>query len=362
MLHIGVIGAAGVGKSCMTTRFVQDKFTKGYDPTVLDYYRKHETVDGEQATVTLYDTPGMEEYSGVCNDPYKKGDGFIVVYSVDDRDSFQEVENRRNEVLLARGDDALVPMILVGNKCDLNEQRQVTKEEGERLAKTWYGNDVSIPFFETSAKDNNNIDEVFHQIIRQIRMTTSQPPASTTEVSRPVPSEPKVLMIGAGGVGKSCLSVKYVQGRFNENYDPSILDTYRKEVAFNGEFTPVIVIDVAGQEEYTQLRDCYHKKSDGFIVVYSVDDRDSFQEVEKRRNEVLLARGDDALVPMILVGNKCDLNEQRQVTKEEGERLAKTWYGNDVSIPFFETSAKDNNNIDEVFHQIIRQIQNWDGK
>ena len=136
------------------------------------------------------------------------------------------------------------------------------------------------------------------------------------------------------------------------------MDTYRKEETIDGEVAFVVVIDTAGQEEYANLRAQYYRKGEGFIAVYSIADRATFQEVEKIRNDVLRERNTDERVPMVLVGNKCDLNQQREVTKEEGETLAKLWYGDSgAPIPFFETSAKENINIDEAFHQIVREIR-----
>eukprot|EP01059_Diplonema_ambulator_P035431 TRINITY_DN8328_c0_g1_i1.p1 TRINITY_DN8328_c0_g1~~TRINITY_DN8328_c0_g1_i1.p1 ORF type:complete len:260 (+),score=41.33 TRINITY_DN8328_c0_g1_i1:64-843(+) len=169
-------------------------------------------------------------------------------------------------------------------------------------------------------------------------------------------NESKLVVFGAGGVGKSAITVKFVQGKFVELYDPSICDKYRKQEVIDGETEIIEVVDTAGQEEYKPLRAQYYQKGEGFIAVYSITDRGSMGEVEKLRDDVLEERG-CSWVPMVLVANKCDLEAQRKVTTSEGEALAKNWFGENRGIPFFETSAKDAINIADTFHQIVRELR-----
>ena len=111
------------------------------------------------------------------------------------------------------------------------------------------------------------------------------------------------------------------------------------------------ILDTAGQEEYSAMRDQYYLTGQGFVCVYSIDNRSSFDEIEKIVKTAALVK-DRYFVPMVLVGNKCDLVTRRQVDFDEGKALAKTF-----RCPFFETSAKDNVNVKEVFFDVVREIR-----
>lgn len=111
------------------------------------------------------------------------------------------------------------------------------------------------------------------------------------------------------------------------------------------------ILDTAGQEEYSAMRDSYMRSGEGFVVVYSTTSRSSFEEVLSFREQILRVKDKDQ-VPMILVGNKCDLISERQVTTHEGALLAKSF-----GCPFFEASAKTRINIEESFFQLVREIR-----
>lgn len=167
-------------------------------------------------------------------------------------------------------------------------------------------------------------------------------------------TEYKIVVVGAGGVGKSCLTIQFVQSHFVEEYDPTIEDSYRKQVVIDEGSCLLDILDTAGQEEYSAMRDQYIRSGQGFIVVYSVTSRASFQEVQDFRVRILRAV-DSITIPMVLVGNKSDLEELRQVSSEEGVSLGREW-----SIPFFETSAKLRLNIEMVFFELVREIRRGD--
>jgi len=115
--------------------------------------------------------------------------------------------------------------------------------------------------------------------------------------------------------------------------------------------------DTAGQEEYSALRDQYMKTGQGFVLAYSITSPATFDMVQKLRVSILRIKEDVSSqedIPIILVANKCDLEKERAVTQDEGRGLA-----NKFGIPFLETSAKTNQNIDEVFFTLVRQINKW---
>ena len=160
----------------------------------------------------------------------------------------------------------------------------------------------------------------------------------------------KLAVLGTGAVGKSALTIMFINNHFVEVYDPTIEDAYRKQIQIDSNPYLLDIMDTAGQEEYSAMRDQYMRHGDGFLLIYSIDNRTSFQELGELRSQVLMCK-DKLKVPMVLVGNKCDLEEHRQVTTQEGKDLASQW-----GIPFFETSALMRHNVDETFHQVVREV------
>ena len=161
----------------------------------------------------------------------------------------------------------------------------------------------------------------------------------------------KIILLGAGGVGKSALTFQFMYDEFLENYDPTKADCYRKKVVFNGEEIQIDILDTAGQEDYEGIRDHYIKSGEGFLCVFSITDEFSFEKCKDFRDHILRVKNDDK-VPIILVGNKSDLYDRRQVTALQGQMNANSW-----KVQYFETSAKMRTNVDNVFYEITKQIQ-----
>jgi len=169
----------------------------------------------------------------------------------------------------------------------------------------------------------------------------------------PASIEYRIVVVGAGAVGKSALTIRFVNGNFVERYDPTIEDSYRKQVEINGKACVLDIMDTAGQEEYCTLRDTYLKGGDGFILGYSITSQNSFDQAAKLRTNILRIH-EEELVPIMLVGNKCDLESERTVSIDEGRQTAEKW-----GTGFVETSAKTGKNVDETFHQLVRLIDKW---
>jgi len=108
------------------------------------------------------------------------------------------------------------------------------------------------------------------------------------------------------------------------------------------------LLDTAGQEEYSSMRDQYYRTADAFVIAYSITSKNSFDEAAQIYDQILRVK-DSEKVPVVLIGNKNDLETQRQVTIQQGRDLANSW-----KAPFFETSAKFRINIDECFHECVR--------
>eukprot|EP01117_Protostelium_nocturnum_P015068 TRINITY_DN57_c0_g1_i3.p1 TRINITY_DN57_c0_g1~~TRINITY_DN57_c0_g1_i3.p1 ORF type:complete len:218 (+),score=84.13 TRINITY_DN57_c0_g1_i3:85-654(+) len=167
-------------------------------------------------------------------------------------------------------------------------------------------------------------------------------------------SEFRITVIGAGAVGKSALTVRFIQGSFVERYDPTIEDSYRKQVEIDNTACVLDIMDTAGQEEYKSLRDQYMKTGEGFAIVFSVTSRSSFDAIQQLRTDILRMKNDDPEFPAVLAGNKKDLVDERQISEDEVKKKSES-----LGIPVVETSAKTGDGVDEVFFTLVRSINKW---
>jgi GTPase KRas protein len=161
---------------------------------------------------------------------------------------------------------------------------------------------------------------------------------------------------------------------FVETYDPTIEDSYRKQVKIDGQSCMLEVLDTAGQEEYTALRDQWIRDGEGFVLVYSISSRQSFARIERFYKQIqrvkessqsgsptypgsplsgsTLGAGSYGPAPVMLVGNKCDRVTEREVSTQEGYSLAK-----ELGCDFVEASAKNCINVEKAFFDVVRQLQ-----
>lgn len=162
--------------------------------------------------------------------------------------------------------------------------------------------------------------------------------------------EYKLVVLGSGGVGKSALTVQFVQGIFVEKYDPTIEDSYRKQVEVDNQQCMLEILDTAGTEQFTAMRDLYMKNGQGFLLVYSITSQSTFNDLQELRDQILRVKDTDD-VPMMVIGNKCDLEDERVVGRDQGMLL-----GRQYNCPFSETSAKAKTNVTEIFKHLVQLI------
>ncbi|ELP94968.1 hypothetical protein EIN_251120 [Entamoeba invadens IP1] len=164
-----------------------------------------------------------------------------------------------------------------------------------------------------------------------------------------------VCCIGSGAVGKSSITIRFCYNRFSGSYDPTLEDSYKGQITVDNTKYFLNIIDTAGQEEYAGVRDCNMRDGTGFILVYSIIDEKSFEEVATLHEQIyrtLDFEPEEQNVPIVLVANKSDLESDRQVPKECGEDLAKKW-----GVPYLEVSAKENINIRRIFETVVKEMK-----
>ncbi|TID23344.1 Ras GTPase [Venturia nashicola] len=151
--------------------------------------------------------------------------------------------------------------------------------------------------------------------------------------------------------GTENAEAQFVQNIWIESYDPTIEDTYHKTLEVDGRQVLLEVLDTAGTEQFTAMRELYMKSGQGFLLVFSITSLSSLQELIELRDEIIRIK-DDPLIPIVLVGNKCDLEEDRAVSRARAFSVSQSW-GN---APYYETSARRKANVDESFRDLCRQI------
>ncbi|KAK3330938.1 putative KREV1 protein [Apodospora peruviana] len=158
------------------------------------------------------------------------------------------------------------------------------------------------------------------------------------------------VVLGAGGVGKSCLTAQFVHQEWIENYDPTIEDTYRTQLTVDGRQVMLEILDTAGADQFVAMRDLYMKTGQGFLLVFSITSRSSFDELVSLREDIIRIK-DDENIPIVIVGNKADLVDQRQVDRARAFAISQQW-----QAPYYESSARTRTNVDEVFIDLCRQM------
>ncbi|XP_074649806.1 GTP-binding protein Rit1-like isoform X2 [Tubulanus polymorphus] len=161
----------------------------------------------------------------------------------------------------------------------------------------------------------------------------------------------KIVIMGDGGVGKSALTMQFVCHRFLDYHDPTIEDAYNHQAKIDGEPAHLDILDTAGQPEFSAMREQYMHKGEGFILCYSITDRRSFDAILEYKKLIGRVRKCDD-IPIVLVGNKYDLETNNRVTVEEGQSLARQ-----MGCPFYETSAVLRRFVDDAFHSMVREIR-----
>ena len=159
---LSVLGNSGVGKTSFIMKFTDNTFQESYLATYgMDFKTKFVTINNNKYRVDLYDTAGQERFRSVSINSIRMSDGVILIYDITNEFTYETIYSWMDNIYDVKGKD--FPVILIGNKCDKDDERVVSKEKGEELAKKY-----NIIFFETSNKMGINIEEAGLKLINKI--------------------------------------------------------------------------------------------------------------------------------------------------------------------------------------------------
>jgi len=184
LFKLVLIGDSGVGKSCLLLRFADDNFTDSYISTIgVDFRFRTIVIEKKTVKLQIWDTAGQERFRTITSAYYRGADGIIMVYDVTSLESFDHVEEWLSEV--DRYANENTSKLLIGNKADLIDEKQVTEETAQKFA-----DKLGISFLETSAKTSTNVDNAFLTMAKELIKIRETQTQNGKEPKKPVPVKP----------------------------------------------------------------------------------------------------------------------------------------------------------------------------
>ncbi|XP_076446568.1 ras-related protein Rab-9B-like [Babylonia areolata] len=165
----------------------------------------------------------------------------------------------------------------------------------------------------------------------------------------------KVILLGDGGVGKSSLMKRFVDNKFDSQVFHTIGVEFLSKNVVVGQTTFTLQIwDTAGQERYRSLRTPFYRGTDCCLLTFSLNDKQSFEHLSMWHKEFITYADvqDGTAFPFVVIGNKADMKEEREVTSEE----ARKWCSSHGHLPYFEASAKESTNVENAFLAVIQRL------
>lgn len=188
-----IIGDSGVGKSCLLLQFTDKRFEPLHDLTIgVEFGARMVSIDSKNVKLQIWDTAGQESFRSITRSYYRGACGALLVYDVTRRETFSHLQTWLEDA--KTNSNTAITIMLIGNKCDLENKRQVSKEEGEAFAKA-----NGLVFMETSAKTAQNVDDAFLRTATTIyenvqkgiidASVVSGKPSATNKPPQPKPSQ-----------------------------------------------------------------------------------------------------------------------------------------------------------------------------
>ena len=283
-----VIGDSGVGKSCLTMKATKNYFENYYSPTVgFEFFTFNVKINDKFIRLQIWDTCGQEIYRSLITGFYRNSSLAILVYAIDSKPSFDNMESWLNDTKTLGNPN--VKIFMIGNKIDLDTKRAVTNEEGTNFCKQ-HGLDK---FFETSAKTGFNAQKVFVEAARIL---------------------------------------------------------YEENLKLKDKCIRLQIWDTCGQEVYRSLITGFYRNSSLAILVYAIDNKQSFENIECWLNEVKTLGNPN--VKIFFFFFKVELELKRAITVEQGKNYTKQH----ALDQFYETSAKTGFNAQKVFVEAAKLL------
>ena len=162
--QILLLGNMAVGKTSLITRYVNNIFKGEYiNSTGIDYYFKNVIIDNINVLVKLWDTAGQERFKALTPSYLRNADGVMLVYDITNSDSFDDLKTWLDSMKNNLGEKNMIPIIIVGNKIDLEDIRDIKKKDAKKFA-----NEYKYKYFEVSAKTREGIDDAVKELVKQI--------------------------------------------------------------------------------------------------------------------------------------------------------------------------------------------------
>ncbi|CAF3336246.1 unnamed protein product [Rotaria socialis] len=354
-----LIGDSGVGKTSLLNQFSDHTFSETFIPTIgIDFRSQMITHAEKEIKLQIWDTAGQERYRSLTGSYFKDAHAVMIVFDVTKQESFDNIKMWLEEINTNATTD--VNIVLVGNKCDLASERVVDYAKAKELADS-----LHISYMEASAKDSSNVEQIFQMLTTEILSNNESPTVQTTNAEEKSATKPventttidsdydlllKLLLIGDSGVGKSSLLKRFSDNIFTESFLPTIgVDFKIRTLNHNGKNIKLQIWDTAGQERFRTITASYYRGAQGIILVFDLTDLESFDNIKKWLTEIERNGHED--VKKLLVGNKCDLTAEKVVDYGKAKKFADS-----LHIPYIETSAKDSNNVEQTFKDMIDPI------
>jgi len=190
-----LIGDSGVGKTCVLFRFSDDTFNTTFISTIgIDFKIKTVELQGKKIKLQIWDTAGQERFHTITTSYYRGANGILLVYDITQPKTFDNISKWLRNINEHASED--VERMLIGNKCDMEDKRLISEERGKKVAE-----ENGIKFFETSAKENINIEIAFNTLAEDI--LNKQRPVEDNDTTRITPGQGD-RSAGSGGPGSCC--------------------------------------------------------------------------------------------------------------------------------------------------------------
>ena len=351
-----IVGNSGTGKSSLIHRIV-----KGFYPDVPisatvfpKKYLKHISLDSKTTLMNIVDTVGQERYRTIAEPLYKTSHAVLFVYDVCNRRSLESISNWNFEV-----ESYCKPEInvLVGTKIDQVDKREVSSKAAEDVARR-----LEFDYFvEVSSATNVGVDNLFRDLAERLKRKYEEglikELLSDSEAVVPkLISSPelnpafKIITIGQTSSGKTCLIHRYVNNFFPVHVTATIgLEFKIKHQSLNRGTIMLEIWDTQGQEKFNAITENYFRNAHCVLFVYDVCNKESLDEIYTWESQ-MTKYCDPGL--KVMVGTKIDKTLNRQVSPEEGEKLAQI-YGCEY---FVEVSARTGFGVNNLFLNISEHL------